>query len=514
MCLLDLKKRASVFYLALAGASLAALFAYIAMAGLSAGWKTLVVMALVPPFFTVLALREAPRILLILLVSSLSFGARFRFPGTVYHNGGAELAIAPLDFPLAGLFLLALPGIVTAFWQRAKSYLDPLLLPFTVFALAHLASIFAAASPFLASLEFLRLFKMVLLLVVLLWYIRSWADLKLVLYVLVIAVIAQGLLAGTQWLFQASLGLSFLGEHTFWEMPVDSETVGRSGGTLGHANILAYFFELATPLAFICAASRMSKSLQTLAVVAVSAGIAGLFLTFSRAGWLGLLVGLLFVLLLLVSKQRIPRSRILTALFLFAVLVAVVGFLTRDVLAVRFRNLWGGSFQFRALTIQTAWNMIRDKPILGIGANSYLVLSYDYVPSHLTDQQAYAAALIVHNTPLLYAAEMGIVGFAALLLLAVAIGRLTWRMIQAADSQVALISLGVSGGLLAMVVHAQLDWGVRHDPVFTLLWFLVGLLLAMQQMLARNSTSTAQAPKETGADMDGIPPPGMKCRDL
>jgi len=490
MRFLDLERRSSFIYLVFALLTLAALLVYVIVAGVPSDRKLVLVLALIPPFLASLALQDAPRIMLALLTLSLSFSARYRLPGSAFHPGGAELSIAPMDFPLLGLLLLALPELSRSFWRKVRAQLWPLTWALLFFIAVHLASVGVAADRGLAALETLRLLKMVLLIVILTWYVRSREDALFVLKLLLIATVAQGLMATLQWLFKASFGLGFLGEHDFWAMSYDSASVGRAGGTLGHANALAYFLEMLTPIALAYALTRSPQHLgRILAPVAVLAGVTGTFLTFSRAGWAALALGLVSVLVLQVRRRWVSFARILPLLLVFVVIVGLVGGLTGNLVALRLGDIKETSAKFRELLARTALNMLRARPILGVGANNYVAVSPAYVSPDLSGKAAELSTSVVHNIILLYGAELGIAGIAALLALLISVARLGWRLIQSNDSSLATAAIGITAGMLAMFAHAQLDWLFRYDPIFTLFWFLVGLLLAMHYTFGQSERS-------------------------
>lgn len=476
----DWQRKTTRVYLVLCGLGFLALSAYIVVAGLPDDRKLLLVLALVPALFGAMSLRQAPRLLLASLTVGLSFSARYRPGGAWFHQGGAELAIAPLDFPLLGLLILAsfeAGGVL----RDARALLRPIRWALLAFGAVHLLSIAVAADRALAALELLRLFKMILLVAILGWYLRSKDDLLFVLRVLLLAAIAQGTLAIGQWLFKSSFGLGFLGEHDFWEIKVGETTIGRSGGTLGHANVLAYFLELTTPLAAAYALARAPRRFGFIAPLAVAAGLAGTFLTFSRAGWAALGFGLLIVLAFQLVRRRTSFARLLPVLVIVVLVAVVAGLLAGDLVAVRLQQSGGPSWLFRQDTLRTALNMWRSSPLLGVGANNYTLLSPKYIPSDLNETRARNAQGVVHNILLLYGAELGVLGLGALLAFLASVLALALKDTVLPDRDLALAGVGLFAGLTGMLAHAQLDWLLRYDPVFTLLWFAIGLLLIMRR---------------------------------
>lgn len=430
---------------------------------------------LAAPFALGLAVLPHRRtILFALLITSLSFSSRFRPAGAPFRPGGAELALAPLDLVLISLALPVFINLARGPWQLGRQ-LGPLRYAFLFFFAAHIPSLLVAPDRGYAILEIVRLMKMALLLLVIVYYTDSIARLRTLLVFLFVVMIAQGLLAVSQSLFRTSLGLDALGEHEFWNISLGGITIGRAGGTLGHANVLANFFEVTAPIALAITLSQVRGYLRPLAYAALGFGIVGAFFSFSRAGWAALAIGL--ALALLQSRRRVSGRRILQAIVLTGIIGAVIAFLFRDVIAARLFVFWEGSKTVRVITAETAFNMIRSHPLLGVGANNYTVVSSQFVGS-LSPGLRVTAAALVHNILLLYLAELGIVGLIAFIVLIIAIVRLARRVSNGSEPVTAAVGAGIFGGLIALLAHGMWDWLFRYDPVFTLFWFFTGFLLA------------------------------------
>ena len=458
--------------------SLAALAAYVVIAGVPAP-REMALLAAMPSFLIALSFKASPQVMLALLTTGLSFSARYRPFGIGYHQGGAELAIAPLDFPLLGLILLAAPRMRSANFRREiLTLLRPLARPLALFLVLHLLSIVVATDRGLALLELLRIVKMVVLIVALAIHASSPKGFRLVVTCLLVVTLIQGGLACIQWASGESVGLGFLGEHSFWNFSIEEGTVGRAGGTLGHANALACFLGLLTPLALSVALAPTSRQHRILAAMALLAGMAGSFVTFSRAVWLALPAGLLLVLILQIRWNRPALRKLGPALLGLLILVAALAALNADTIALRFSRIWSTSFQFRVSTARTASNMIRAKPLFGVGGNNYEVVSDAYLPAEDGSFKPENARIVVHNILLLYAAELGLTGLAAFLILLLALLRLTWRVAGSRGKEAGPVGLGILGGLVALLIQSQFGWLFKYDPIFTLFWFMVGLVLA------------------------------------
>lgn len=443
--------------------------------------ETGLIAALVPGLFAVLTLRRRAELLLVALVVSLSFSARLRPESVDFHSGGAELAVAALDFPLIGLWLLILIAGDRERWQALGQICRPLAWAFAAYGLVHLPAWWGAADPGLAALEVLRVAKMGLLVVALIWHVRSRDELGWVLWALLFTVLAQGGLAIAQRATEQALGLGFLGEHPYWQMEVGGARVGRPGGTLGHANALACFMSMLTPLALVLTLGRSSYPWRLVAGLATLGGALASLFSFSRAGWLGLATGVVVALTLYWRRRAIPWRVLGWVALAFLILGGGFVALSWSDLQARFANVQSTSLRFRISTARVALNMWQQHPWFGIGPNNYEAVSADYVTAYRTWDgrlfRPWNAELIVHNIWLLYAAEMGLVGLMGLGLL---MGATLWRGIQwarRAAGDLAPLAAGITGGVAGMLAQNMLGWSFRYDPIHTLFWFLLALLL-------------------------------------
>ena len=115
--------------------------------------------AVILPWF----LKAPERWLFAILVVSLSFSARLRLFSSEVHLGGAEAAIAPLDFPLLALASLY---FLNDLKNRMSRWLwGPVETRIVIFGMMSSFSLFVAPNISFGVYELLRLVKVLLLLV-------------------------------------------------------------------------------------------------------------------------------------------------------------------------------------------------------------------------------------------------------------------------------------------------------------------------------------------------------------
>jgi hypothetical protein len=79
------------------------------------------------------------------------------------------------------------------------------------------------------------------------------------------------------------------------------------------------------------------------------------------------------------------------------------------------------------------------------------------------------------------------VGLAAFGVLLLSLSRLARQIMRDGDLFLASLSTGILAGMVALVAHGMWDWLFRYDPVYLLFWFAAGLLIAMMNIIRKES---------------------------
>jgi O-antigen ligase len=332
-----------------------------------------------------------------------------------------------------------------------------------------------------AFFDFVRLVKFYLIYLYIANNIRTRTELKTLITFLLAGVAFQGLIClyqyvsqdvgyifgdlfGTQQLYSEE-GLKRLGG--LFSAYESGPTLKRSSGTVGPINSEALYFEYLLPIALIfgLAAKRFWGRSFNLAILAL--GVAGLLVTFSRGGLLGLLAGVLAVLFLARSHRFISTRTF--ALFLVSGLLAIT---------VALPMLYGylmsrpEAATARIHLLKVGLDMIRTHPILGVGLNNHLVVSPQF------DPDSYLLAMPTHNHYLLVASEIGIPGLLLFLGLLLVTFSILVRSARSDDRHVAALSIGIFGAYVAVSVHVLVDW-LATNTNLTLFWLYAGLAPAL-----------------------------------
>lgn len=417
------------------------------------------------------------------------------------NEGGVLLlsvlfALAPfITTALIGKLLIALAGwwLLLMVAQRWQDWLTPIHLPVLLYwAVSAIATAFspvrtAAMRGFLTFTLYVLLFALMAQ-VLRSTRLRSW---------LISVYLLTALVVSTYGLRQWFVGVDALATWVDPESPLAQTT--RVYSYLGNPNLLAAYLVPAVIFSLAAIWAWPRWSLKALALTMTITNLTCLVLTFSRGGWIGLVVALMALALLLAywGSQFLPPFwrtwAIPIALLLMAVLIGgailLVGPLRDRVLSI---FLWrrDSSNNFRINVWLAVVEMIRDRPILGIGpGNRAFNQIYPlYGQARFTALSAYSIFLEV-------LVETGILGLGCFLWLLLVAFNQAWRGVQVlrarAHPELPWL-LAAIATMLGMLAHGLADT-VWYRPQIAMLWWLMLALVAAYSRLLPQAASGGSA---------------------
>ena len=257
--------------------------------------------------------------------------------------------------------------------------------------------------------------------------------------------------------------------------PISEQT--RAAGALTDPNQFAGLLVLCIPLvvALGVAFSRRWMVGPT-AVVALVMAIA-LLASLSRSGWLGLLSSVI-VLALLLPERRWRLASIVAAVVL---LFVVAGFTTP--ISARLAPHAIGPWEMLAsrwAVWTAALSLLIHHPLFGVGVSNF--------HSSVSPLPVFHA----HNLFLNIAAERGLIGLAAFLLVLVRLGQVlrSARRIARSAHERALVA-GLVAVVVAFLVHSLFEVSYYDAGVLLLFWLLLGLSASLPRVLTPGVESVA-----------------------
>ncbi len=234
-------------------------------------------------------------------------------------------------------------------------------------------------------------------------------------WVFVIVLLGQSVVAILQFAWQRPLNLFWLGE-----VAMDLNTPGtsvllhkgrnilRAYGLNSHPNQLGLLLVALLLMLWPYKAQFRHNFARTLFWLACTLGIAALVVSWSRSAWIALLVGTAVYLPAQLRNrhqwQRPSPQKIVTLLFLASILFIFLNSysdILKGRLLLSLNILEINSLYERGRGTTLALQLIANAPLQGVGLGNYVAAGTQITPS----------AQIVHNVPLLIAAELGVLGF-------------------------------------------------------------------------------------------------------
>jgi len=237
-------------------------------------------------------------------------------------------------------------------------------------------------------------------------------------YALIASGTMQAAIGTCQVLFQRVrenkwLGISAQGPYIPGASVVEtsSEHILRAYGFFPHPNILAGFLLVGIFLSFYLYIFSKNRKDRAFFIITFIAQLFGLLMTFSRAGWLTVGLGFLFLVLVYWKKRSVRPEIIFISLVALAVCI-IFSFIMCEAVSSRISGSQRLERKSNIERIQQAFeaiDVISKNTVLGVGAGNYtLYTNKEKIP---VNKQP------VHITYLLAFAELGFVGIASYILL-------------------------------------------------------------------------------------------------
>lgn len=285
-----------------------------------------------------------------------------------------------------------------------KSVLFIFLLIFLVFAEI---SVFFAEDKWLSFTIVIRLLEFILMYF---YIINQTVKLEKIINVLLASLALQALIAIFQYVFQGSLGLSFLGESNISpnelgiaKITTESGQIIRPYGTFSHPNILAGYLLTGIFLAYYKIKQRVTIAYPLIALLGLA-----FILAFSRGAFLAFIIAALVYFSVVESKISLKYIILIAAFLLFTVVIFNLEqtFLSR----VLFSD--ASSLDERIFYFNVSKNIFYNYP-LGIGIGNFTLALPDFTSVKLAPWLYQP----VHNIYMLLINEIGIFGALSFIIL-------------------------------------------------------------------------------------------------
>ena len=297
-------------------------------------------------------------------------------------------------------------------------------------------------------------------------HVRSRRDLSLLLVALAGSTLLEASLALFEYLDRWSDRFSLLEGAIVYPLPQ---------GTMGHPNALAQFLVLGV-LVVLALSLAERRGLRTFGLAVAGVGSLALLVTFSRASWIAMAVGLLVYLV--DRRTRVPA---LAAGALIAVSAGGLAVFNGGAIGARISSLFSGRLDdlsdFRLELVRRGARVAADHPFTGSG--------------HFEEIGVYAGrpdlATHPHNLFLGLAVFFGIpaaLAFAGLVALAI---RAAWRGFRRGPSAWQLTALGLLAALVALLVNGLFEYPFWNASLTVLVVLALAVAINVEPGSARGT---------------------------
>jgi putative inorganic carbon (hco3(-)) transporter len=375
---------------------------------------------------------------------------------------------------------LALAGLYVAWLVRALAKRTPMLrsglhinLPLALYLAITMLSVIVAQDKILSLFEVYLLLEACLVYFYVANNVRTRQDALFVVWTLLIGCLLESLIIVVTKFTVTSL--------TAWDLPIhihgmlEQGRLYRAGGTVGQPNTTGAYLSIMLASAASVLFTDLGRGHKWLAAGILGIGGVALIFTFSRGGWLALVLALMVLGFVAWRERGLSLKKPVAAL----ALAAVVYLPFHQAVSTRLFADDKGSAESRIPLNRLAFRMIEANPLLGVGANNFTVAMDRYVTSEFRREWLFA----VHNKYLLIWTETGAGGLLAYLAFLWGTLRRGWKCWKFGDPLLSAIALGFVAGVAGYMVHQNVDL-FRGRPLQQLLCLIAGLLAAMYRISA------------------------------
>lgn len=259
--------------------------------------------------------------------------------------------------------------------------------------------------------------------------------------------------------------------------------MSRANGFYGHPMTLGGWFCIFLPLLLIEFFERkLLGKYYWLAGLAFCICSAGLVFNATRGAWLAVTIVCTVLLLyyMFKSKRNLAVSIIFIAL-ISTVLVNNPKFMHRLDTIDDFDKYQSNTE--RILMWQSAWNMFKDHPILGVGLGQY---KENYQQKYISPEAKEPQLSHAHNNFLQMLAENGIVGFAGFVIM---FGYIILKNLIAWVKVKNVYALMIVSATVCLLLQGFTEYNVGNSAVIKMYWLVLGLLVVLSEFYRKETNN-------------------------
>ena len=282
------------------------------------------------------------------------------------------------------------------------------------------------------------------------------------------------LLASIDGIWQVSAGKDFIRGY----LPVVNFGLVRATASFSDANTLGIYLSALSPLLFGLTLYYLKGAKKAIFIFLSLAVIIATVLTYSRPTLLAIYVILFFLGILKKDKCLIAALIILTLVSPFLIPQSI-------------KN-WGREMNYNPLRLmcnddriaiyRNSLNMIKDHPIIGVGANVFMKNYKRYKESPEYNNVGTPDYIYAHNNFLHIAGELGLLGLGIFIWLLLNLFKECvniYRRLE--DKFLKVTSLSLAACLIAFLINGLTESSLYYSRLALIFWYLMGFSLGLKK---------------------------------
>ncbi|MFH1282358.1 MAG: O-antigen ligase family protein [bacterium] len=245
----------------------------------------------------------------------------------------------------------------------------------------------------------------------------------------------------------------------------------RPSSFLGNPNFFAGYLVVCLPLIFALAQQSKKLPIRLIYIFIFLLGTYNLFLTWTRGAWLAFLASMCFLILM----NSYTKKRLKIAIISLSIILIGLAFFGKSRIYEYF-NFSNQSVVERVFKWKTAFEMIKDHPIIGVGAGN-LKVNFALYQEKVREQAKFkvrgTSESNVHNEFFQILAEQGLLGFAFFILM---FGYIFYKYFISRKTPVIV---GLVSGIVGFLVFSISNFPLRIIPTAIAVFFFYGIILRL-----------------------------------
>jgi O-antigen ligase len=211
-----------------------------------------------------------------------------------------------------------------------------------------------------------------------------------------------------------------------------------------------------------------------------------IYLTYSYGAWFGLIAALVFLLIGLYYHSRVfswlISQRMIFYLSSFIILLIILSFLWQ-MSSQKFQGFLDFSYpslSSRLVIWQSAWQIIKDHPLIGIGPGMFQKYYLDYQPKFKPYPEW--AVPQPHNLFLAFWLQTGLLGLVGLIWLLVVFFSKSIQCFKIPHPQFQVLASVLAAAMIYVLIHGLVDTPYWKNDLSIIFWLIIGLSYTINRL--------------------------------